>query len=659
MPPRRGKRAASSTPVRTRALAGGGPPIQGNTPGRTTALESTPLPDIEAEQSFAYGSAVTKLLPQQLVARKKMTIEQMAETLDAGILEAEKNFQAQRAEADKYGMTAAEARAARALRRSSDRESRESSVDLDQTPVPQPSRHRQELSRDKTVEWLQDIPEEPNSRGASPQPDHDSQAEADSPAKSSLDSDSHPSLDRVTLSPPPRNHYEQSSMPDVIRFDQTYTHERVHGVRATVQPPIDAWDRFLWYVARFRDFFLRLWDRILLYVTDYSFADFVSSCYKGFAAVSLLFLFWGFGFVMLYLVCDWYCETPWSVEPSRPWHHRVNAICRYSSVPRWSGGNTTEADTPHTRASVLQIDRFIQKVYHQETLVKDMQAQQSVASATINDLSERQSELLKHQSDLQSKLADAKASQATASSKSPWHSSSLSPIFKRINYASRGLGAITDPYLTSPTKTKHFPFYQRLLLGSAGIRKYQSRPAIEALNPWAEVGDCWCAASTRRPNDPADQTMDGKEGRYTQLAINLGHDLFPDEVVIEHFPLKTTPSPGSAPKDIEVWGDFSHLNQIQFAALQMGPHALKDVEWYPQLGLLGRLKYDAVANQEEGKYIQIFRLEFNQANRDEFWMKKVVFRATTNWGAENTCLYRVRVHGVPVRPHPEIVREAE
>ena len=151
--------------------------------------------------------------------------------------------------------------------------------------------------------------------------------------------------------------------------------------------------------------------------------------------------------------------------------------------------------------------------------------------------------------------------------------------------------------------------------------------------------------------------MDGEQGRYVQLGVLMGHDIFPDEVVIEHVPFKITPGPGSAPKEIEVWGDFSHLDRAEFAALMSGPHPIKECQWHPPRGLLGRFKYSAEDN-EDGKFIQFFRLDFNQNHKDEYWVRKVVFRITSNWGGENTCLYRVRVNGVPVHPDPEIDREA-
>lgn len=670
MPPRRATRAARSTPTRslpsaTRARS------QGNTPGRTTALESTPLPDIEAEQSFAYGSSNTKLLPQQLVARKKMTIEQMAETLDAGIVEAERNFQAQREQANQYGITSADARAARAARRSS---TRDSSVESDETPVAiLPSRNRRVLANDDTPNLLQDIAEETRSQEEDEEAarEEDQTAEetrsqlaaeleealtaedAGSRADQSFETGSQPAHHRVTLSPTPATYVERSSFPPLIHYDHTYTQERAAGSPTAVQHPTNAWGKVLSFVAYVHDFLLLLWHRIRWCCGNFSIDRLMFYRYKALAVLTTAFIVSAIGLIMVSLLCDWYCETPWSLQPTLQWHHRVNGLCRYSLVAR---GNKIADPSPLTRASASKISRINKDIKRQEKLVQSMLAHQSVAAATIDKLTERQTELLEHQADLESKLSSVKAGQATALPKSPWLPNYLKPIFRRINYASIGVGAFIDPYLTSPTKTKDFALYTRLLLGSSGLRKYQSHPPIEALKPWGELGDCWCAASIRKATDSVDQPMNGKEGRYVQLGIQLNHDIFPDEVVIEHLPILTSPSPGAAPKDIELWGDFSHLDQLEFAALTNNAHPIEEIEWYPQLALLGRFRYDAPAN-EHGKYIQIFRLEYNQDNKDEYWTKKVALRIKSNWGGDNTCLYRVRVHGMPVHPHPERERE--
>ena len=692
MPPRRATRAATSTP--TRALQPAARRAsQDNTPGRPTTLESTPLPDLEPELSFAYGASNTKPLPLQLVAQKKSTFARMAENLHSHVVLADQNLTAHVEEAGQYGTTSASAaaRAARAARRSSERDSesnsRANSVEAegDQMPAPPTTRRRKGLSTETTSHWLQDIEEEANSQeGGSAHEEADIKDEALAPkdvgqqAKARLSvhtlppANSRRSSGRETTSLSPGSQTERSTMPDVNRVDQTYTHERDLHIHGGTQPPTSLAARFMVSMAGIRDFFLMLWDRICSYYSDYSLRKFGLDCYKLSGRIAALFVLLMVCLTLRSWICDWYCGTPWSISPSRAWHFRVNEMCRYSSLDGRIVGNTT--DMPST-AVTAQVGRLMKQIQHQEKVVQDLRMKDTISSTTINELSERQAELterqaelLKRQSDLQSKVADSQASQASASasarsSKSPFDASSyLAPIFRRINYAAPAVGAIVDPYRTSPSTKKEFALYKRLLLSALGVNKYQARPASEALTAWNDIGDCWCAPFQPYDNGP---TL-GPQGRprdptarHVQITILLAHDIFPDEIVIEHLPTLMSPFPGTTPQDIEIWADFSHLTQAAFGALTMGPHGLAEIEFNPQLGLLGRFKYDAVANEKEGRNVQIFRLDYNQELGDEYWTGKVVVRVTKSWGEEIACLYRVRVHGIPVRPHPGMLVEQE
>ena len=65
---------------------------------------------------------------------------------------------------------------------------------------------------------------------------------------------------------------------------------------------------------------------------------------------------------------------------------------------------------------------------------------------------------------------------------------------------------------------------------------------------------------------------------------------------------------------------------------------------------IGKMVYKA---GEGAPSVQTFTLDLNQ-DQKTYATQKIVFRATSNYGAEHTCFYRVRLHGAPLIPHPQI-----
>ena len=51
--------------------------------------------------------------------------------------------------------------------------------------------------------------------------------------------------------------------------------------------------------------------------------------------------------------------------------------------------------------------------------------------------------------------------------------------------------------------------------------------------------------------------------------------------------------------------------------------------------------------------VQTFKLDINQ-NDLSLSTREIMVMVTKNYGAAYTCLYRVRMHGVPVRPHARV-----
>jgi SUN domain-containing protein 1/2 len=191
---------------------------------------------------------------------------------------------------------------------------------------------------------------------------------------------------------------------------------------------------------------------------------------------------------------------------------------------------------------------------------------------------------------------------------------------RKVNYFSTGLGARIDPYETSSTFIDDEPavtsLYRRLFPGPG------RRPPITALQKWDEPGDCWCASP--------DETNQG----FAQLSILLGHEMYPQQVTVEHLPKAASLDSTSAPKNIEVWVPLPYDPSIRVwsaAGCGQGPK-----NHY----CLGNFAY----NVHGSNHVQTFNLDVHSI----IPASKVLLRVTDNWGSDHTCIYRVRLHGEPV-----------
>jgi SUN domain-containing protein 1/2 len=188
---------------------------------------------------------------------------------------------------------------------------------------------------------------------------------------------------------------------------------------------------------------------------------------------------------------------------------------------------------------------------------------------------------------------------------------------RKPNYFSLGHGAVIDPTLTSATylgnKTVSSWLPRRLA--------YSGSPPRAALDNWEEPGDCWCAA----PNPFKGQA---------QLTVFLPRPVFPQQVTIEHLPMTMMPEKKitNAPRTVELWVETDQPAKYQFAhregACLEGPAG-----WT----CLGSFVYNIHASNHQ----QTFDLDAQSSVP----VTKAMIRVTSNWGADHTCLYRVRLHG--------------
>ncbi|KAH8427260.1 uncharacterized protein LDX57_004973 [Aspergillus melleus] len=224
------------------------------------------------------------------------------------------------------------------------------------------------------------------------------------------------------------------------------------------------------------------------------------------------------------------------------------------------------------------------------------------------------------------------------------------------NFFTLGMGAIINPHLSSPTYVVKNGYFQKMYTWMMQMQYGRSSPALAALLPWEDVGDCWCSA-----------LRDG----MSQLGVDLGRPAVPQEVVVEHMPRGAVVHPERAPKEMELWAQFVFLEgdnapntylsregdtllangrtlhenlmePLRFAYRNQPDSAFSDD---PLLGStfyrIGRWIYNAEAPNNVQKYTLDATIDIAGVRVD-----KVVLRMKSNWGSnDTTCLYRVRLHG--------------
>lgn len=628
MPPRKSTaRNASSTPARSTRAASSTARNTRATPGPSSAdLANPQLPEVQTQQSFAYGSTTTPLLPKALKIPSRMTTAEMAQTLDEEIDQAEANLRAHVAEATSYGRDIAAERAERARRRSESRDSREGSITSEATSAaPRGRRGRTPSQQSNATGTLDDdtrnAPRTPPTLGVI-----DEVIDEGSIHTSDVDDEGTPNVPDWTYNLEEQFHNTGIFGNAPPPFRPILEHRQVNRNTWTDQMIViyAAITRFFgWFRIIFSNIFIlpviHTYHEIcqLLREEGQSIRKFITQlCLLSLkaTAVALLAIVFlrGFGVAL-------------------PIHYDTSAI-----------HNITRLFTPYNAPpAVIDIDHA--SASHIQGIISMQDARLRELEYYAKDNMKKANELIREQENNANWLKGANRLVDTIVA-SKVHSalheqpSSLPEIPRystRINYMSPGTGAVVDPYLTSPTKQKHFTWTQRMLLAPfGGLSKYQSRPPVEALMAWQEQGECWCSAA------PSDSTTS-----YTQLVVLLGHTIYPEELVIEHPYSSASTDPRTAPKHIELWA----FDEVSFR---------QDVT-DSDAGVLGKgwrpvgqdFEYRAPTDVKPGApgNVQAFKLPVLIRPTN-----KLAVRVLDNHGADNTCMYRVRVHGTPKDPHAVI-----
>lgn len=242
-----------------------------------------------------------------------------------------------------------------------------------------------------------------------------------------------------------------------------------------------------------------------------------------------------------------------------------------------------------------------------------------------------------------------------------------------------------------------------------GFRKRISHPPINALEPWQEEGDRWCAAAPQQPirYDQQEEAADS-----IRLGVQTGQQIYPTELVIEHFPSSGSLEPEVTPKDIELWADFSKLGYDEWNKLHVAdlieqspkdaglllwlaarsPLSTKNLvqQTWARIGMatyhttLSPASGDEMIHEfeaqevsadqaylgqrsrssrntrggrkEEKGHVQRFNLQVNQ-NGLMHYSDRFLVRVKNNYGGAYTCLYRMRLHGLPVEKNTTEIKK--
>ncbi|KAL4795907.1 hypothetical protein BDV19DRAFT_398611 [Aspergillus venezuelensis] len=236
----------------------------------------------------------------------------------------------------------------------------------------------------------------------------------------------------------------------------------------------------------------------------------------------------------------------------------------------------------------------------------------------------------------------------------------------KTNFLSIGHGIIIDPYMTSPSAGRQLTWLQEFYLWLAGDKHLRPQPPLAALTPWEDFGECWCSAP---------------RAGMSQIGILLGRRIIPEDIIVEHLPKAATIRPEVAPQEMELWARYRYVgknakpNRSGWSSMfrsypesiagqdalapdrkiVRGPvmEALR-LTWRgepdsafsddgllgPDFYRIGKWTYDI----HDKTHVQRFPVTAF-LDTDELRVDKVVFRVKSNWGGNETCIYRLKLHG--------------
>ena len=344
-------------------------------------------------------------------------------------------------------------------------------------------------------------------------------------------------------------------------------------------------------------------------------------------------------FLAFWLLCIPFLAALLSITQHIPWFETAKSLATFGAFPAPSRFVSSSSGEYASFSDMYDLRTNMAKTSDLTSLRQDLD---SDITNVRGDVTHLRSQVNTLSSNIPAKGASAQFAGGIPAHIVPSYGAS------RINHFSTNLGAVIDPYLTSPSRDEiiHYNSFILRWLYPKGESIPITYTPTEALSPWEDVGDCWCSPSSATSNGLA------------QVGVILQRQIIPTDLIIEHIEKDRTMDPDATPKEIELLIEI-HDADIRIKIAQAARKWMGEDDWQaaPQTEgfrwetprelderwvKVGRWTYDMHSSQN----VQSFRIGRWLGEFGEFGVDKVVVRTRSNWGnAPYTCFYRLKLFG--------------